>query len=163
MNRIDAVCIFHPLTRAVMADIARREISDLLQREGLTRREFEVDIADEVIEQVIALGYSPRYGARYLKRQIEKTITYPLARQINSLRIDTSGGAIRLYAKQNRIFATYFPPKTAEPESAATTVGAAPQTGFGDIRKALPILAARIELWKNCTTSPRRARCAIRS
>ncbi|MEK9162799.1 MAG: AAA family ATPase [Chloroflexota bacterium] len=145
MNRIDAVCIFHPLTRAVMADIARREISDLLQREGLTRREFEVDIADEVIEQVIALGYSPRYGARYLKRQIEKTITYPLARQINSLRIDTSGGAIRLYAKQNRIFATYFPPKTAEPESAATTVEAAPQTGFGDIRKALPILAARIE------------------
>src|SRR3990172_5638454 len=122
VNRIDAVCIFHPLTRAVMADIARREIGDLLQRQGLIRRQFEVDIADEVIEQVIALGYSPRYGARYLKRQIEKTITYPLARQINSLRIDTSGGAIRLYAKQNRIFATYFPPKSAEPESAATTV-----------------------------------------
>ena len=45
MNRIDAVYLFHPLTRAVMADIARREISDLLQREGLTRREFEVDSA----------------------------------------------------------------------------------------------------------------------
>jgi ATP-dependent Clp protease ATP-binding subunit ClpA len=145
MNRIDAVCIFHPLSRAVMADIARREIGDLLKRDGLTRRNFEVEIADEVIEQVVALGYSPRYGARYLKRQIEKTITYPLAREINAMQPDTSGGAIRLYMRHGRILSGYFP-LVAEPTAQPTEVARIePSLTLAEVLEALPILAARVE------------------
>jgi ATP-dependent Clp protease ATP-binding subunit ClpA/protein subunit release factor B len=143
INRMDAVCIFHPLTRSVMADIARREIGDLFKRQGLVRRGFEVEIADEVIEHVVEIGYSPHYGARYLKRQIEKTITYPLAREINALPTDQSGGAIRLYVKNGRVLSAYLAPTT-------TTIStAAPERTLGetvaDIRAALPILAARVE------------------
>jgi ATP-dependent Clp protease ATP-binding subunit ClpA/protein subunit release factor A len=146
MNRIDAVCIFHPLNRAVMADIARREIGDLLLREGLTRRKFEADIADEVIEHVVALGYSPYYGARYLKRQIEKTITYPLAREINALSSTQAGGAIRLYLRHGRIFSAYLPPTTESMGMPPTTKETA-STGptLSEVRDALPILSARVE------------------
>ncbi len=147
MNRIDAVCIFHPLSRAVMADIARREIGDLLQRDGLLRRRFEVEIADEVIEQVVALGYSPRYGARYLKRQIEKTITYPLAREINAMPPDVTGGSIRLYLRRGRILSGYFSPE-AQRETPPQRLASEPLTGeitLAAMREALPVLAARVE------------------
>ncbi|MBI3242775.1 MAG: AAA family ATPase [Chloroflexi bacterium] len=145
MNRIDAVCIFHPLNRAVMADIARREIGDLLLREGLTRRKFEADIADEVIEQVVALGYSPYYGARYLKRQIEKTITYPLAREINALSSTMAGGAIRLYVKHGRIVSAYLAPDADQTVQPTPAVEAASAATLAEIREALPVLAARVE------------------
>ena len=143
MNRIDAVCVFHPLSRAVMADIARREIGDLLQREGLTRRRFDIDIADEVIEHAVALGYSPQYGARYLKRQIEKIITYPLAREINALPLGASGGTIRLYMKHGRVASAYLAPTPVQPRPAVAALPA-PIT-LDEMREALPVLAARVE------------------
>lgn len=146
MNRIDAVCIFHPLSRAVMADIARREIGDLLKRDGLTRRNFEAEIADEVIEQVVALGYSPRYGARYLKRQIEKTITYPLAREINAMAPGASGGNIRLYMRHGRILSGYFPLAAGQAASRDITPERLQRDlTLAEIREALPVLAARVE------------------
>jgi ATP-dependent Clp protease ATP-binding subunit ClpA/protein subunit release factor A len=143
MNRIDAVCIFHPLNRAVMADIARREIGDLLKREGLRRRQIETDLADEVIEQVVALGYSPHYGARYLKRQIEKTITYPLAREINAQAPGAVGGVIRLYLKQGRVTSIYLTPHAALPEAMARPASGLPS--LDDLRAQLPVFTARVE------------------
>jgi ATP-dependent Clp protease ATP-binding subunit ClpC len=144
MNRMDAVCIFHPLNRSVMADIARREIGDLLRRDGIIRRRFEVDIDDEVIGHVVALGYSPHYGARYLKRQIEKIITYPLAREINARPTAPAGGSIRLYIKHGRVASTFLPPASAA--AAQDAAAATPAlVSLGDMLGALPILAARVE------------------
>lgn len=143
MNRMDAVCIFHPLNRAVMADIARREISELLQRDGITRRRFEVDIDDEVIGHVVALGYSAHYGARYLKRQIEKIITYPLAREINARSGEPAGGGIRLFLKHGRVVSTFLPLGGAP--AANTTVASPPPVSLEEMRAALPVLAARVE------------------
>jgi ATP-dependent Clp protease ATP-binding subunit ClpC len=145
MNRMDAVCIFHPLNRAVMADIARREIGDLLQRDGIVRRRFEVDIDDEVIGHVVALGYSPHYGARYLKRQIEKIITYPLAREINSRPAAPAGGSIRLYLKHGRVASTFLPPASALPAPGGGSESVPTPVSIEEMRAALPILAARVE------------------
>jgi ATP-dependent Clp protease ATP-binding subunit ClpC len=144
MNRMDAVCIFHPLNRSVMADIARREIGDLLQRDGIIRRRFEVDIDDEVIGHVVALGYSPHYGARYLKHQIEKIITYPLAREINAGPAAPAGGSIRLYIKHGRVASTFLPPASATATGGEAEGLPAPVT-LEEIRDALPILAVRVE------------------
>jgi ATP-dependent Clp protease ATP-binding subunit ClpA/protein subunit release factor A len=145
MNRMDAVCIFHPLNRAVMADIARREIGDLLRREGIVRRRMEVEIDDEVIEHVVALGYSPHYGARYLKRQIEKIITYPLAREINANQ-ELLGGTIRLYMKRGRVTSAYLRPlSTAAPPPAEAGEPLPAPPGLDEMRSALPVLAARVE------------------
>jgi ATP-dependent Clp protease ATP-binding subunit ClpC len=145
MNRMDAVCIFHPLNRAVMADIARREIGGLLQRDGIIRRRFEVDIDDEVISHVVALGYSPHYGARYLKRQIEKIITYPLAREINSRAAAPAGGSIRLYIKHGRVTSTFLPPASALPARGGAGESVPAPVSLEEMTAALPILAARVE------------------
>ena len=142
INRMDAVCIFHPLTRAVMADIARREISDLFARDGFVRRNVEVDIADAVIEHVVDIGYDPHYGARYLKRQIEKTVAYPLARELNRLPRGTHGGSIRLFLKGGRVQAAYLAPQ-ATPTAATSTPPGAPT--LAEMRAALPVLTARLE------------------
>lgn len=145
MNRIDAVCIFHPLARTVMADIARREIGDLLKRDGLQRRRLEVDIADEVIDHVVSMGYSPSYGARFLKRQIEKTITYPLARELNRLPFDEHGGTVRLYLKHGRVASAYLPPQPPPPAETAPARDALTGLTLADLRAAWPVLAARVE------------------
>jgi ATP-dependent Clp protease ATP-binding subunit ClpA/protein subunit release factor A len=142
INRMDAVCIFHPLTRTVMADIARREISDLFARDGLLRRGVEVDIADSVIEHVVEIGYDPHYGARYLKRQIEKTVAYPLSRELNRLPRGTTGGGLRLFLKGGRVQAAYLAAQAA-PIPATSTPPGAPT--LAEMRAALPVLTARLE------------------
>jgi hypothetical protein len=145
MNRMDAVCIFHPLNRAVMADIARREIGDLLLRDGILRRRVEVDIDDEVIEHVVALGYSPHYGARYLKRQIEKIITYPVAREINARPPGEAGGSIRLYLRHGRVASAYMAPAADQPRPPTSAEQLPQPVTPAEMRAALPVLAARVE------------------
>jgi protein subunit release factor B len=148
MNRMDAVCIFHPLNRAIMADIARREIGDLLRRDGILRRKVDVEIDDEVIDHVVALGYSPHYGARYLKRQIEKIITYPVARELNARPAGEAGGSIRLYLKQGRVASAFLTSAAAQPAPAGAAEagsGLPAPVGMDEMRAALPVLAARVE------------------
>jgi ATP-dependent Clp protease ATP-binding subunit ClpA/protein subunit release factor A len=142
MNRMDAVCIFHPLTRAVMVDIARREISSLIRRGGLVKRAIDVDIADAVVEHVVEHGFNPRYGARYLKRQIEKTIAYPLARELNRLPATVTGGGLRLFVKGGRVQAAFVPAVAAPMPAPAPGPGLPAET---DLRASLPVLAARVE------------------
>jgi ATP-dependent Clp protease ATP-binding subunit ClpA len=79
INRLDSVCFFRPLSKAVLLQIARREINELFGRAGIARRGLVLEMDEEVVEHVVERGYSPRHGARHLKRQIERAIGYPLA------------------------------------------------------------------------------------
>jgi ATP-dependent Clp protease ATP-binding subunit ClpC len=98
INRLDAVCFFKPLSRNVIRQIAQREVADVLAREGIVRRGLRVSVDDSVIDLLAERGYDLRFGARYLKRQIERSITYPLARQIARKRLP-DGATIRLVAR----------------------------------------------------------------
>ncbi len=108
INRLDSVCFFKPLGKTVLHEIARREIDDLFQREGVTRRGLVIEMDEEVVERVVERGYSPKFGARHLKRQIERTIAYPLARAIIS-QPTKAGDLVRLYVKGGRIQAALVP------------------------------------------------------
>ena len=127
INRIDSVLFFKPLDRAVIREIAYRRVQEILRREGIRRREVEVDVDEEVIDWVVDNGYSQRYGARYLARQIEKTITYPLAQQL--IRRDTLPGMlIRLTMNRDRVAAQIVREDDAQPAEAgapSTTQNAA--------------------------------------
>jgi protein subunit release factor A len=63
-------------------DIAKRELNEILIRDGITRRNLLVEIDDAVIDLVLEHGYSPEYGARPLKREIERRVVAPMARQL---------------------------------------------------------------------------------
>lgn len=102
INRLDAVCFFKPLSRNVIRQIAQREVTDVIAREGITRRGLRISVDDSVIDLLVERGYDLRFGARYLKRQIERSITYPLARQIARKRLP-DGATVRLIARGGEI------------------------------------------------------------
>jgi hypothetical protein len=79
-NRIDRIVVFHPLGEETVRRIARRELDALLVREGIARRGLLVEVDDAVVDAIAADGFHPRYGARPLQRQIERTVIHPLSR-----------------------------------------------------------------------------------
>jgi ATP-dependent Clp protease ATP-binding subunit ClpA/protein subunit release factor B len=105
INRLDAVAFFKPLSRQVIRQIAKREISDVIAREGIQRLNLSISVDDSVVDLMAERGFDLRFGARYLKRQIERSLTYPLARQIARKRIEP-GAAIRLIARGDEIVVT---------------------------------------------------------
>lgn len=109
INRLDAVCFFKPLSRQVIRQIAKREINEVVSREGITRLGLKIGVDDAVIDVLVERGYDLRFGARYLKRQIERGLTYPLARQIARKRIE-KGATIRLVVRDGEIVVNIIEP-----------------------------------------------------
>ncbi|KAB8141531.1 AAA domain-containing protein [Chloroflexia bacterium SDU3-3] len=122
INRLDSVLFFKPLSLADMRHIAYRELRKLFQREGLTRRALTVELDDAVIDLLLKHGYSARYGARYLKRQIEKRISYPLARAILARPGEASGRTVRLYTRGEMIEAGWVREDSPEQEETSVVV-----------------------------------------
>jgi ATP-dependent Clp protease ATP-binding subunit ClpB len=82
INRIDEVVVFDPLAREQIAGIAHIQLDRLRQR--LAERELTLELSDEALDKLVAIGYDPVYGARPLKRAIQRWIENPLAQQILS-------------------------------------------------------------------------------
>ncbi|HYP99527.1 MAG TPA: AAA family ATPase [Polyangiaceae bacterium] len=83
-NRIDRVVPFAPLSEQAARQIVRKELANLIARPGLSERNTFVRFTDAVVERVVRDGYSPEYGARALKRHIDREIGGALARAIAS-------------------------------------------------------------------------------
>jgi ATP-dependent Clp protease ATP-binding subunit ClpA len=79
-NRLDRLVPFAPLDRATATAVAQRELERMLARDGLTSENLVLELAGDVAGHLAALGYDRRYGARPLKRAIERTLLEPLAR-----------------------------------------------------------------------------------
>jgi ATP-dependent Clp protease ATP-binding subunit ClpC len=79
LNRFQHVVLFHPLTREQAARIARIDLQSVLKREGIAGQNLIVDVHADVIDQVLAVGFNPRYGARGIKREIRRQIILPIA------------------------------------------------------------------------------------
>ena len=106
VNRIDHLIAFRSLGMDAMERIARRELGRVLVRSGLVRRNVAVDLDPSVLSLLLRLGFSPRYGARPLKRAIEKHLLVPIGRRLvgisgrdqepTVLRVDEREGAVRV-------------------------------------------------------------------
>jgi ATP-dependent Clp protease ATP-binding subunit ClpA len=83
-NRIDRIVPFLPLGKAVIETIAQRELKLGQQREGFRLRNLSLDVSENAMEHLTTRGYDARYGARPLKRAIERELLVPLADLINS-------------------------------------------------------------------------------
>jgi ATP-dependent Clp protease ATP-binding subunit ClpA len=78
-NRLDAVVPFRPLPAEVVLGIAKRQVELLRQRDGFRLRPVKLEILPEVAEHLARKGHDVRYGARPLKRAIERELLAPLA------------------------------------------------------------------------------------
>jgi len=80
LNRIDEIIIFHNLTHEQLGKIVRIQIEKLLKR--LEQRNVKLELSDSAVRLLAEKGYDPVYGARPLKRAIQKYIENPLAVEI---------------------------------------------------------------------------------
>jgi ATP-dependent Clp protease ATP-binding subunit ClpB len=82
LNRIDEIVVFHPLTRqdlAQIVDIQLRRVAGLL-----AERSYTLEVSEAAREYLAQVGYDPDFGARPLKRAIQRELQDPLAMRILS-------------------------------------------------------------------------------
>jgi len=86
LNRIDEIIMFTPLTRNEIGDIVKlqfKQVQATLAEMGVT-----LDATEEALDWLAQLGYDPQFGARPLKRVIQKRILNELSKQILSGKVD---------------------------------------------------------------------------
>ena len=80
INRVDETVVFHPLSRDQIRGIADIQLAGLRAR--LKERDLDLDLSDAVLDHLSEAGFDPVYGARPLKRAIQKLVENPLAQKI---------------------------------------------------------------------------------
>jgi ATP-dependent Clp protease ATP-binding subunit ClpB len=80
LNRVDEIIVFHALSEAHLKQIVEIQLGSLRKR--LADRHIELELTDRARGYLVRTGYDPSYGARPLKRAIQREIETPLARRI---------------------------------------------------------------------------------
>jgi ATP-dependent Clp protease ATP-binding subunit ClpB len=78
LNRVDEIIVFHALSEEHLKQIVEIQLGRL--RERLAERHIRLELTDQARENLVRTGYDPHYGARPLKRAIQKKIETPLGR-----------------------------------------------------------------------------------
>jgi ATP-dependent Clp protease ATP-binding subunit ClpB len=102
VNRLDDIVEFDSLSREQIGQIVDVQVVDLVKR--VREREIEVELTDDARTLIGNLGYDPTYGARPLKRVIQKRLVDPLALAIlegrfvpgDTIRVDAADGDLTL-------------------------------------------------------------------
>jgi len=82
-NRMDRIVPFLPLDRETARQVVERQMALIRGRDGLKYRRVELTVENEVLEHLLERGFEPRYGARPLKRVMERELLAPLAAEFN--------------------------------------------------------------------------------
>jgi ATP-dependent Clp protease ATP-binding subunit ClpB len=80
LNRIDDVIMFTPLSREDVRQIVDLQFKDI--QKNLSEQEIKISATDEAMDWLAQLGYDPQFGARPLKRVIQKRILNELSKEI---------------------------------------------------------------------------------
>ena len=80
LNRIDEVIMFEPLGRGQVEQIVRIQLANLVK--NLASQEIKLQATDEAIEWIAQLGFDPQFGARPVKRVIQKQVLNELSKQL---------------------------------------------------------------------------------
>jgi len=113
LNRIDEIVVFEPLSREQIAEIVEHQLARVRGRIG--ERGIALELTDAAKEAIAESGWDPAYGARPLKRAIQRLLENPLALRLlegdfgdgDVIRVDADGGELS------------FAKAVAEPQPAA--------------------------------------------
>ncbi|WP_164019439.1 AAA family ATPase [Pyxidicoccus trucidator] len=81
-NRLDRVVPFRSLTPAALRVVVEHALESLLSRRGIRRGNVLVEVESPLLDLLVEQAYDPRYGARPLKRALERRLTVPLAHHL---------------------------------------------------------------------------------
>jgi ATP-dependent Clp protease ATP-binding subunit ClpB len=100
LNRIDDTIIFHSLRRDELRLIVAIQVERLRQR--LSQRKLDLNISEEATDWLANAGYDPVYGARPLKRAIQRELETPIAKAILSGRYE-EGSTAQVAVKEEQL------------------------------------------------------------
>ena len=80
LNRLDEIVLFRPLGEPEIEAIVRLQLEDLRRR--LAEQDLKLDLSDKAVRWIVKTGFDPVYGARPLKRTIQRELETPIARRI---------------------------------------------------------------------------------
>jgi ATP-dependent Clp protease ATP-binding subunit ClpB len=80
LNRVDDIIVFRPLGQEQLVKIVELRLEDL--RRQLAERKISLELTDSAKDLILTQGYDPAFGARPLKRAIQKLVQDPLALKI---------------------------------------------------------------------------------
>jgi ATP-dependent Clp protease ATP-binding subunit ClpB len=108
LNRIDEIVLFHPLTREHLKEIV--DIQMELVQKRMAERKITIELTDAAKELLVNEGYDATYGARPLKRTIQRLILDPLALQVlegkfgegDTIIVDVEKGAIVFLTEEKK-------------------------------------------------------------
>ncbi|QSQ24801.1 ATP-dependent Clp protease ATP-binding subunit [Pyxidicoccus parkwayensis] len=141
-NRLDRVVPFRPLTPAALRVVVEHALESLLSRRGIRRGNVLVEVEPALLDLLVEQAYDPRYGARPLKRALERRLTVPLAHHLVRRggedlarvelfrRADDMGLSVELMVRE--------PAWAPEPDPANWTLG--------EVSRVLEETAARLEV-----------------
>lgn len=88
LNRIDETIMFLPLTKREIADVVRLQIAGV--KKMLAERGFRLDVTEAAIKRLADEGYDLEFGARPVKRTIQRSLLNELSKQLISGSVDSS-------------------------------------------------------------------------
>ncbi len=163
LNRFQHIVTFDGLTRDNVRRIARREIQQLLAREGITSRNLAVEVGEDVLDVLVETGFDREYGARALKRQVQQRVLFPIAGRLmeadvppgSILKLDIPGESADTKVGTTRVRVLDSETSREHKREVARARAATPQKrSLPELRDATEALATRhSQLAAHCGTS----------
>jgi ATP-dependent Clp protease ATP-binding subunit ClpC len=116
INRLDDIIVFHQLTKADLMQIVELEVAKVLRR--VKAKEVHIELEQSAKEFLIDKGYDPQYGARPMRRAVERYLEDPFAEEL--LRGNVKGGdVVHVGVNNGKLVFTAAAPAGSEAASAS--------------------------------------------
>ena len=112
LNRLDDIIVFHQLERNDLVKIVGLEVAKVIKR--LRAKDIKVHLDTTAVEFLIDKGYDPTYGARPMRRAVEKYLEDPLAEEFLRGNIK-QGGTLEVHAAGEQLGFKVIQPEQSEP------------------------------------------------
>ena len=116
LNRVDEIIVFDPLTEEDLKQIVELLLTDV--RERLADRKVDLELTEAAKAALVKEGYDPVYGARPLRRTIERRVANPLSRRILAGEFKESETALVDYVDGEYVFGKKEAPRRREKAAA---------------------------------------------
>ncbi len=148
INRFAHIVPFHKLDKSQVKHIAQKELRLVLAREGITSRNLIVDTDDAVLDAVVEHGYDQQYGARALKRELQRRVVLPIANYLLEHKV-YSGAILKLDIAREvtrvRVLETEVSRADKKQSVEAQLAESAKKLGLNELRKAMLVLQQRLQ------------------
>jgi ATP-dependent Clp protease ATP-binding subunit ClpC len=118
LNRLDDIIVFNPLSPRAMRRLVDLELQQAFERRGFSRHKLRVKADDAAVLWLEEQGFSERFGARALKRAIERHVLTPISRLLVRDRDTYQGRTILLTARDGQLAIELADAKSAPPTKA---------------------------------------------